>query len=591
MRNADTILGIIRDRGTRGLALEDVYRQLFNPDLYLRAYGRIYRNDGAMTRGATAETVDGMSQEKIASTIALLRSEQYRWTPVRRVYIPKRNGKTRPLGVPTWSDKLLQEVIRSILEAYYEPQFSPLSHGFRPERGCHTALTTIRKIWVGTKWFIEGDIQGFFDSIDHPVMLSILREKIHDERFLRLISNLLKAGYLEEWRFHPTRSGTPQGGIVSPILANIYLDGFDQYVQQVLIPAHTRGSRRRRTVEYRKAEYALAEARKRGDREAIRRCRRNLRETPNADRHDPAYARLRYVRYADDFLLGFAGPKDEATAIKADIRSWLQEKLKLTLSEDKTLITHARTEAARFLGYELSVMWNDERTSVNGNVRLAISATTVEAACGRFMRYGRPVHRAELTNDSDFDIIARYGIEYRGLRNYFALAHNIERMTKVHWAMRRSLLMTLANKHRTSVARMVRRFASTVETPAGPRKCIKLVIRREGKPPLVASFGGIPFKRKKDAVLIDGPIQPIFNRRTELIQRLQADRCEICESTTDVEVHHVRKLADLVRNGRSSDSVARVMAARRRKTIVLCRNCHVAVHAGRVSRPTTTVVK
>ena len=167
MRNAETVLGIIQDRGKRGLTLEDAYRQLFNPNHYLRAYGRIYHNDGALTRGATAETVDGMSQEKIAAIIEQMRHERHRWTQVRRVYIPKANGKMRPLGVPAWTDELLQEVIRSILEAYYEPQFSSFSNGFRPERGCHTALIQIQQTWIGTKWFIEGDIKGFFDNTDH----------------------------------------------------------------------------------------------------------------------------------------------------------------------------------------------------------------------------------------------------------------------------------------------------------------------------------------------------------------------------------------------------------------------------------------
>jgi group II intron reverse transcriptase/maturase len=582
MRNAETILGIIQDRGKRGLVLEDVYRQLFNPSLYLRAYGRIYRNDGAMTCGATAETVDGMSQEKIAAIIEQLRHERYRWTPVRRVYIPKPKGGTRPLGVPTWSDKLLQEVIRSILEAYYEPQFSSFSHGFRPQRGCHTALIQIQKTWVGTKWFIEGDIKGFFDNIDHEVLLSILRDKIHDGRFLRLIGDLLRAGYLEDWSFRPTRSGTPQGGIVSPILSNIYLDRFDRFVQTELIPAHTRGSRRKRTKAYRHVEHKLAKAREREDGEAIRGLRKALRETPTYDYQDPAYARLRYVRYADDFLLGFAGTKEEALAIKSKLRDWLKGNLKLELSEDKTLITHAGTEEAKFLGYEVSVFWSDTRPSVNGNIRLAIPEGKVQGACSRYMRGGKPIHRAELVNDSNYDIIARYGIEYRGLMNYYILAHNLERMTKIHWVMRRSLLMTLANKHRSSVAKMVRRFSSEVLTPDGPRKCIQLVIRREGKEPLVATFGGIPFRRKKDAILIDEAVQPIFNRRTELIQRLRADRCEICESTDGVQVHHIRKLADLKKKGRPLDLYRQVMSARQRKTLVLCRKCHADAHAGRM---------
>ena len=245
MRNAETVLGVISERGRRRLPLEDIYRQLFNRALFLRAYGRIYRNDGAMTPGVTPETVDAMSLEKIDAIIGVLRQERYRWTPVRRMYIPKKSGKLRPLGIPTWSDKLLQEVVRSLLNAYYEPQFSPHSHGFRPNRGCHTALGEITHHWRGVKWFIEGDISQCFDRIDHQVLLSILSEKLHDQRFLRLLANLLDAGYLEDWRYHATLSGSPQGGVVSPILSNIYLDRLDQFVETVLIPADNHGKQRK----------------------------------------------------------------------------------------------------------------------------------------------------------------------------------------------------------------------------------------------------------------------------------------------------------------------------------------------------------
>lgn len=198
MRDAETVLAIIRDRGKRGLPLERIYRLLYNPALYLRAYARLYPNKGAMTPGSTPETVDGMTLAKIDRLIAQLRHERFRWTPVRRTSIPKANGKRRPLGIPSWSDKLLQEVLRSILEAYYEPQFSDHSHGFRPGRGCHTALRTIQHTWTGTRWFIEGDIASCFDSISHDVLLSILAEKLHDQRVLRLLRQLLQAGYLEQ---------------------------------------------------------------------------------------------------------------------------------------------------------------------------------------------------------------------------------------------------------------------------------------------------------------------------------------------------------------------------------------------------------
>ena len=253
MQQAETIFNVIRERGRRGLPLKDVYRLLYNPELYLLAYGRLYRNAGAMTRGTTPETVDAMSLAKIDAIIADVRCERYRWTPVRRVAIPKSNGKTRPLGIPCWSDKLLQEVIRLLLEAFYEPQFSACSHGFRPGRGCHTALLDIQSRGKGTKWFIEGDIKGCFDNIDHNILLSILCERIHDNRFLRLLGNLLSAGYCEEWRYRPSLSGTPQGGVASPILANIYLDRLDQFVEHVLKPKYTRGEKRKQNPEWNKA--------------------------------------------------------------------------------------------------------------------------------------------------------------------------------------------------------------------------------------------------------------------------------------------------------------------------------------------------
>ena len=216
MRSAETVLDVIRERGRRGLPIERLYRQLFNPQLFLLAYGRIYANKGSMTPGVTAETVDGMSLAKIGTIIAALRGERYRWRPVKRVQIPKKNGKLRPLGLPTWSDKLVAEVVRLLLEAYYDIQFSDHSHGFRPGRGCHSALDEVVSVWKGTHWFIEGDISDCFGSLDHKIMISILAEKIHDGRFLRLVSSMLTAGYLEDWRWHATLSGAPQGGVATP---------------------------------------------------------------------------------------------------------------------------------------------------------------------------------------------------------------------------------------------------------------------------------------------------------------------------------------------------------------------------------------
>ena len=266
MQSAEVVLGVLRERGRQGLPCEQLYRQMFNKDLYLLAYGNIYSNSGAMTPGASEETADGMSEEKIEQIVEAMRCERYRFAPARRTYIPKKNGKLRPLGLPSWSDKLVGEVVRLLLEAYYEPGFSDLSHGFRKRRGCHTALRKIHDTWTGTVWFIEGDISDCFGSLSHEILLGILAEKIQDQRFLRLIRNMLKAGYLEDWEYRETLSGCPQGGVVSPILSNIYLHKLDEFVEQELIPQYTRGTGRKVNPVYKRLHRRMASARLRGDR-------------------------------------------------------------------------------------------------------------------------------------------------------------------------------------------------------------------------------------------------------------------------------------------------------------------------------------
>ena len=392
MRSATTVLDVIGKRGARGLPVERLYRQMFNPQLFLAAYGKLYSNRGAMTPGVTGETVDGMSLAKIGAIIGALRAERYRWQPVKRVYIEKKNSsKKRPLGLPTWSDKLVAEVVRMLLDAYFEPRFSAHSHGFRSGRGCHTALSEVAETWTGTHWFIEGDISDCFGSLDHEVMLAALAEKIHDGRFLRLVRNMLRAGYLEDWRWHATLSGSPQGGIASPVLSNIYLDRLDQWIEQRLLPEYNYGRLRRHNPSYRAVENAIARARRRGDRAEARRQKLRRRQFPSQDPADPGYRRLRYVRYADDWLLGFAGPKHEAEEIKSRITTFLRGEMKLELSQSKTLITHAASQAARFLGYEIKAQHSDtkitrNRRAVNGAIGLFVPPSAAEPWISRHPR-------------------------------------------------------------------------------------------------------------------------------------------------------------------------------------------------------------
>jgi group II intron reverse transcriptase/maturase len=589
MQRAETLLEIIHERGERGLHLERLYRHLFNPELYLRAYGKIYRNDGSMTPGVNEETVDGMSLEKIQAIIGALRYERYRWTPVRRVYIDKKGspGKRRPLGLPIWSDKLLQEVIRSLLEAYYEPQFSDRSHGFRPGRGCHTALAEVSESWRGTTWFIEGDISQCFDRLDHAVLRSILAEDIRDNRFLRLIDGLLQAGYLEEWRYHETLSGAPQGGVLSPLLSNIYLDRMDKYVEKTLLPVYNMGDQRKPHRPYMRMHKAIWKMERNGQRKEARPMRRQLQQLPSRDPNDPGFRRLHYVRYADDWLLGFTGTRREAEDIKGKVGRFLQYRLKLELSERKTLITHGRTEAVRFLGYEIVVLHDDAKRdrnghrSINGQIGLKVPMDVIRAKRKPYTRRGKPAAILDRAHDSNFRIVARYQAEFRGIAEYYQLAYNRHRLGSLRYVMERSMTKTLGHKNKLSVSKVWNRHRATWQTAAGPRRGLQVtVVRGAGKRPLVARWGGISLARRTTRVVLKDELPGIWRkRRAELVGRLMSGRCELCTTQTDVEVHHIRRLKDLPPEDRAPQPEwVSQMASRRRKTLIVCRDCHDDIH-------------
>ncbi len=601
MREAKAILELIRERGQKGLPLERVYRLLYNPDLYLMAYGKIYRNNGSLTPGVTEETADGMSMHKITSLIEALRYERYVWSPVKRVYIPKKDGTKRPLGLPPWSDKLLEEVIRLILEAFYEPQFSDHSHGFRPGRGCHTALREIYYNWGGTTWFVEGDISKCFDSLSHDLLLSTLGEKIHDGRFLQLIKGLLKAGYLEDWKWNETHSGAPQGGIVSPTLSNLYLDKLDQFVEKVLIPAHTTGKERRRSKEYNLLLNRAYRQRQKGNTREALWWTKQAQQVSSVDPYDPHFRRLRYVRYADDFLLSFIGPKSEAEEIKQQLGRFLQEQLKLELSKTKTLLTHARTETARFLNYEIHTLQENaqrdqrrHRRNINGRVGLRVPKDVIKDKCQRYKRYRqKTIHRAELLHDSDLTIIETFQAEYRGIVEYYRLAYNLRCLSELEGVMETSLTKTLASKFQVSVPKIYDKYGTTFMVEGKPYKVLQVIKEREGKKPLVARWGGIPLKWDIDATINDKRRRK-WSWRSELEKRLLADLCEYCGTTgatEEIQVHHIRALKDLdTYTGRNKPAWVKIMAARKRKTLVLCVTCHQDVTYGRPMRRLPTSV-
>ena len=601
MRSPERVLNSLNEHSKdSSYKFERLYRILFNEELFYVAYQKIASNEGSTTKGSDGRSIDEMSLARIETLIASLKDESYQPHPSRRVHIPKKNGKTRPLGIPAFEDKLVQEVVRMILEAIYEGHFETTSHGFRPKRSCHTALLHIQKTFSGAKWFIEGDIKGFFDNIDHDVLVGILRERISDDRFIRLIRKFLKAGYVEDWTFHNTYSGMPQGGIVSPILANIYLDKLDKYVKEY-IRHFDMGTKRRPGKE----SNDLANERKRTVRKLkkikdgtekaalvarLKAIEQERAAFPSGDEMDGSYRRLKYIRYADDFILGVIGSKEDALRIKEDIKSFLSESLALELSEEKTLITHTG-KSAKFLGYEITVTRdNHQRRDVRGclrrtygkRVRLNVSMATLR---DKLLEYGameiklrngkeiwKPKCRSGLIFNDDLEILDRYNRETVGFCNYYLIANNCVVLHNFRYIMEYSMYKTFAGKYRSTVRKINKKY----------RLNKLFTVKYEQKGVIKSrTFYKTSFKRRTTAFNGSCDIEPYSIAdvsRTNLTDRLKAEKCELCGATGKLIMHHVRNLKDL----KGKESWKRLMSARKRKTIALCPSCHRLRHLGKV---------
>lgn len=598
MQTAEQILQAMRKLGEKRLPLVRVYRSLFSEELFLAAYDKIRQNDGVLTPGIDDDTVDGMSLQRIRQLIDDLRCERFRFRPARRIQIPKKSGGTRPLSVPSFTDKLVQEALRMLLEAYYEPRFRQSSHGFRPHRGCHTALQQVKQEFKGVAWFIEGDIRGCFDNIDHDILMALLSRDIQDGRLLNLIRMALQAGYLEDWQYHKTFSGTPQGGVLSPLLSNIYLHELDVFIEDNLIPRYTRGEKRRLNSEYTRIRSRLKRARERKDTVKMHEYEQIMRTLPTLDTHDPDYRRLHYIRYADDFLLGFAGSKSEAEDIKQEIGAFLGTRLKLEMSDPKTLITHARSQHAKFLGYAISIYHADDcqslttngtqkRRAINGKVRLGIPYGWVGEQCKRYQRNGKPIHEAALLSFSDAHILDVYQRRYRGIAEYYKYAVDRCHLSKLKYVMETALAKTLAGKYKLSVRQVFRRYHGRQTIGGKTYKTLQVEVpTRNGS--RIIYWGAIPLSTEKIGYSSIRDLIPLewTMVRTDLIKRLQANTCELCGSHDRCEVHHIRKLSDLKhRWAGKTDKPQWVirMIAMQRKTLVVCFQCHRDIHAGRIT--------
>ena len=571
-----------------------LYRYLLRPDIYFVAYKNLYANNGAATKGVTEDTADGFSEAKIDSIIKALADETYQPMPVRRTYIQKKNNrkKLRPLGIPTFTDKLVQEVLRMILEAVYEPIFLDVSHGFRPKRSCHTALKQLRREFNGTRWFVEGDIKGCFDNINHTVLVGLLSNKIKDARITKLIYKFLKAGYLENWQYHKTYSGTPQGGIISPLLANIYLHELDKFVMKLKSEFDTPGVGQI-TPEYRELHNEIKRLSHRltkvtgEEREMVlaeyKPKRQKLMTIPCTAQTDK---KLKYVRYADDFLIAVKGNREDCQWIKSKLAEFIGDTLKMELSEDKTLITHS-SKCARFLGYDVRVRRSGKikrggpghvkMRTLNGGVELLVplndkirqfvftKGVAIQKEDGSMF----PVHRKYLVGLTDLEIVSVYNAELRGICNYYGMASNFCKLHYFSYLMEYSCLKTLASKHKTSLSKIIDKFNDGTGKWGVPYET-KMGSKRR----YFANYADCKGKGSATDYISNAAVVYGYAVNT-LENRLKAKVCELCGTTESdhYEVHHINKLKNL--KGKERWEIA--MIAKHRKTLVVCRDCHRSI--------------
>lgn len=601
MRSPQSVLENLQKHSLQeGYQYERLYRNLYNPQFYLLAYQNLYANKGSLTAGVDGKTLSGVSMERIYRLIDRIRNHSYQPLPARRQYIPKKSGNgLRPLGIPAADDKLVQEVVRMILESIYEPTFANTSHGFRPNRSCHTALSQVQTTFTAVKWFVEGDIKGFFDNIDHHTLIAIIRKRIHDEAFIELLWKLLRAGYMEDWAMCQTYSGTPQGSGVSPLLANIYLNELDQFIARYKA-SFDKGNRRGHNCEYIRASHnyirtyhqnekkwdSMNEDQKREAKRIQMELKKIQQSIPCRNQMDEGYRRIQYVRYADDFIIGINGSKADAQQVKADIGDFLAQKLKLTLSAEKTLITHGHRKA-RFLGYDITISKDIEPQktsrgmirSLNGRVNLIVPK---DKWVGKLLEYGilqiqsdengkerwMPKARNVFLNKEPIDILSLYNAEIRGIYNYYRMARNVSVLNKFSYVMEYSMYKTLAGKLRTNIAGIKRKYMQN--GVFGIEYTTRQGVKR-------AKFFHGGFKRDKRPIKWDIDTLPDYRheaRPRELLARFLSGSCELCHhSGSPVTVYQVKSLKGL----QGHTEVEKRMLKMRRRTIILCKECYDAI--------------
>jgi nicotine oxidoreductase len=562
----------------------DLYKTfVLNKDMYLVAYNRLKSKPGMMTPGISPRTLDGMSYEVIDKLITQLRSESFSFSPGRRIQIDKASGGKMPLTIVDPQEKLVQEVIRLVLEALYEPVFKENSFGFRPKRGCHTALRHVFTKFKGCAWWIEGDITGCFDNIPHDKLMVILSYKIKDQRFLQLIRKALNAGYMIDKQPIYDIVGTPQGSIVSPILANIFLHQLDQYIEDLKADFDIIGNRKRNPI-VRKLQWEMTKAQSTGDSKLIRQIAVKMRSNPNK-LIGSGNRKLMYVRYADDWIIAVNGRYLDASNILSKVTLFLKN-LGLTVSPTKTKITNTYKEPALFLGTNIahsqSVTYSlHKRGTLKRNSGFLVLSAPMKIIYKKlkeagFMSNHRGVTRVTWLSLETRQIINLANSIVRGYENYYSFALNKGQLCAyVYFIIRDAVLRTLAHKLSLKTrAQVIKKF--------GPSIALYDQNNRDeyNKPTLSTKLYKPSYRINLwdfKGSIVNTNIKALYATGLSLAN-LDKLNCSLCGSDYKIELHHIREMKDIKHKTNTLDYL---MAKRNRKQIPVCRDCHMKYHSGK----------
>jgi len=543
---------------------------LSNREFLIGCYLNIKSKPGNMTQSLNPETLDGIDMKWFDEVTQTFRNGKFNFRPSRRTHIPKPNGKLRPLTIPSPRDKIVQEGMRILLECIFNERFRESSHAFRPGRGCHTAINQIRLHFGKSNWFIEGDIEQQYPSVDHNILIILLRDKIRDEPFIDLVYKYIRVGYGEKSdEILPMKVGLAQGGLISPILSNIYMHPLDEWMEDVLIPKYTKGKRKRTNPEYTKMLRMHGRA--------------TNKRIGTGVANDENFGRVFYVRYVDDFLIGVIGSKETCKKIREEIKIFLEEHLAMTLNIDKTRITHTTTEKALFLGYDITctpkskmpIEYDSRKRLIRKTTRTIINAP-IKRVVERLRQKGfinsknQPTRCGRYINMDLWNIIEIYKSIERGVINYYCMANNYGRLAaRVHYILKYSCALTISSKMKLKTKR-----------GAFKRYGKNLTIKDKDKS---ISYPSISYKRPRkmwkrpdDNFEFESYFEKLIYRHRRHIGNLKGP-CIICGCTQNIEVHHVRALKDI---SKKRDWLSMTMAKFSRKQVPVCKACHIKIHKG-----------